>query len=55
MKKATAEQVARYLFHDLSPPFVILGQNHCTNIEIGDDQFVLSINENKCIFLKILL
>ena len=55
MKRATVEQVACYLFHGLSPSFAILGQNQCTNIEIGDGQFVLNLNENKFIFLKIML
>ena len=45
----------RYLFHGLPPPFGILGQSHCTNIKIGDGQFVLSFNENKLIFFKTLL
>ena len=52
MKRTTIERVARYLFHDLPPPFAVLGQNHCSSIEIGDSQFVLSVNENKLIFLK---
>ena len=54
MKRTTVEQVARYLFHDLPPPFAVLGQNHCSSIEIADGQFVLSFNENKLIFLKII-
>ena len=54
MKRTTVERVARYLFHDLPPPFAILGQNHCSNIEIGDGQFVLSFNEKKLIFLKVM-
>ena len=54
MKRTTVERVARYHFHDLPPPFAILGQNHCKNIEIGDGQFVLSFNENKLIFLKVM-
>ena len=54
MKRTTIKRVARYLFHDLPPPFTILGQNHCSNIEIGDSQFVLSFNENKLIFLKVM-
>ena len=54
MKTSTVELIVRDLFHRLPPPFGILGQSHCTNIEIGDGQFVLSFNENKLIFLKIL-
>ena len=54
MKTTTVERVARYLFHDLPPPFAVLGQNHCSSIEIGDGQFVLNFNENKLIFLKIM-
>ena len=54
MKKSIVKQVARYVFHDLPPPFVVLGQNHCRNIEIGDGKYVLSFNENKLIFLKIM-
>ena len=55
MKRSTVELIARFLFHDLPSPYAILGQNECTNIEIGDDQFVFSFNENKLIFLKIML
>ena len=54
MKTSTVELIVRYLFHGLPRPFGILGQSHYTNIEIGDGQFVLSFNENKLIFLKIL-
>ena len=54
MKRSTIELIARFLFHDLPSPFAILGQNECTNIEIGDGQFVFSFNENKLIFLKIM-
>ena len=54
MKRSTFELIARFLFHDLPSPFAILGQNECTNIEIGDGQFVFSFNENKLIFLKII-
>ena len=54
MKRTTVKWVARYLFHDLPPPFAVLGQNHCKNIEIGDGQFFLSFNENKLIFLKVM-
>ena len=54
MKRTTVERVARYLFLNLPPPFAVLGQNHCSSIEIGDGQFVLSFNENKLIFLKIM-
>ena len=54
MKTSTVKLIIRYLFHGLPPPFGILGQSHCTNIEIGGGQFVLSFNENKLIFLKIL-
>ena len=54
MNRATVERVARYLFHGLLPPFAILGQNQCTNIEIEDGQSVLNVNENKLIFLKIM-
>ena len=53
MKTSTVELIICYLFHDLPPPFGILGQNQCTNIEIGDGQFVLSVNKNKLIFMKI--
>ena len=55
MKRTTVERVARYLFHDLPPSFAILGQNHCSSIEIGDGQFILNFNKNKLIFLKIML
>ena len=55
MKRSTIELIARFLFHNLPSPFAILGQNECMNIEIGDGQFVFSFNENKLIFLKILL
>ena len=55
MKRTTIEQIAHFLFHDLSSPYAILGQNECTNIEIGDGQFIFSFNENKLIFLKIML
>ena len=54
MKRSTVELIARFLFHDLPSPYAILGQNECTNIEIGDSQFVFSFNENKSIFLKIM-
>ena len=54
IKTSTVELIVRYLFHGLPPSFGILGQSHCTNIEIGEGQFVLSFNENKLIFLKIL-
>ena len=54
MKKSTVELIAHFLFHDLPSPYAILGQNECTNIEIGDGQFVFSFNENKLIFLKIM-
>ena len=54
MKRTTVERVACYLFHDLPPPFAVLGQNHCSNIEIGDGQFVLNFNENKLIFVKVM-
>ena len=54
MKRSIVELIARFLFHDLPSPFAILGQNECTNIEIGDGQFVFSFNENKLIFLKIM-
>ena len=54
MKRTAIEWVARSLFHDLPPPFAVLGQNHCSNIEIGDGQFILSFNENKLIFLKVM-
>ena len=55
IKRSTVELIARFLFHDLPSPFAILGQNKCVNIEIGDGQFVFSFNENKLIFLKIML
>ena len=54
MKKSTVELIARFFFHNLPSPYAILGQNECTNIEIGDDQFVFNFNENKLIFLKIM-
>ena len=54
IKRTTVERVAGYLFHDLPPPFAVLGQNHCRNIEIGNGQFVLNFNENKLIFLKVM-
>ena len=54
MKTSTVEHIVRYLFHDIPPPFGILGQNQCTNIKIKDGQFVFSFNKNKLIFLKIL-
>ena len=56
IKRSTVELIARFLFHDLPSPFAILGQNESrANIEIGDGQFVFSFNENKLIFLKIML
>ena len=55
MKRTTIEQIARFLFYDLPAQFAILDENRFTNIEIGDDQFVFSFNENKLIFLKIML
>ena len=55
MKRSTVELIASFLFHDLPFPYAILGQNECTNIEIGDCQFVFNFNENKLIFLKIML
>ena len=55
MKRTTIEQIARFLFHDLPSLFIIVGQNECTNIEIGDVQFVFSFNKNKLIFWKIML
>ena len=55
MKRFMVELIARFLFHDLPSPYTILGQNECTNIELGDSQFVFSFNENKLIFLKIML
>ena len=55
MKRTTVEQIKHFLFHDFFSPFAILGQNECTNIKIGDSQFVFSFNENKLIFLKIML
>ena len=55
MKRSTVELIARFLFHDLPSAYAILGQNECTNIEIGDGQFVFNFNENKLIFLKIML
>ena len=54
MKRTTVKHVVRHLFYDLLHPFAILGQSHCINIEIGGDQFVLSLNENKLMFLKIM-
>ena len=54
MERSIVELIARFLFHDLPSPYTILGQNECTNIEIGDGQFVFSFNENKLIFLKIM-
>ena len=54
MKRTTIKQIACFLFHDLPALFAILDQNHCTNIEIEDDQFVFNFNENKLIFLKIM-
>ena len=53
MKRSTVELIACFLFHDLPSPYAILGQNECTNIDIGDGQFVFSFNE-KLIFLKIM-
>ena len=55
MKRSTVELITCFLFFDLSSPFAILGQNECTNIEIGDGQFVFSFNENKLIIPKIML
>ena len=55
MKRSTIELIALFLFHDLPSSYAILGQNEGTNIEIGDGQFVFSFNENKLIFLKIML
>ena len=55
MKRSTVELIASFLFHDLPSPYAILGQNECTTIEIGDGQFVFNFNENKLIFLKIML
>ena len=55
MKRSTVMLIAHFLFHDLPSPYAILGQNECTNIEIGDGQFIFSFNENKLIFLKIML
>ena len=55
MKRTTIELITHFLFHNLPSPFAILGQNKCTNIEIGDGQFFFSFNENKLIFLKIML
>ena len=54
MMRTIVELIACFLFHDLPSPFAILGQNECTNIDIGDGQFVFSFNENKLIFLKIM-
>ena len=54
MKRSTVGLIAHFLFHDLPSPFAILGQNECTNIEIGDGQFVFNFNKNKLIFLKIM-
>ena len=55
MKRSTVELIVRFFFHDLPFPYAILDQNESTNIEIGDGQFVFSFNENKLIFLKIML
>ena len=55
MKRTTIELIARFLFHDLPSLYAILGQNECTNIEIGNGQLVFNVNENKLIFLKIIL
>ena len=55
MKRSIVELIASFLFHDFPSPYAILGQNECTNIEIGDGQFIFSFNENKLIFLKIIL
>ena len=55
MKRSTVELIVRFFFHDLPSPYAILGQNECTNIEIGDGQFVFGFNENKLIFLEIML
>ena len=55
MKRTTVEHIAHFFFHDLPSSFAILGQNKCTNIEIGDGQFIFSFNVNKLIFLKIML
>ena len=55
MKRSTIELITRFLFRDLPSPYAILGQNECTNIEIEDGQFVFSLNENKLIFLKVML
>ena len=54
MKRTIIEDIANFLFYDLSAPFAILGQSHCSNNEIGDSKFVLNFNENKLIFLKLL-
>ena len=54
MKRTTIELIARYLFYGLPLLFAILGQSHCTNIDIGDGQLVFSFNKNKLIFLKIM-
>ena len=55
MRRSTVELIARFLFHDLPSPYAILDQNECTNIEIGDGEFIFSFNKNKLIFLKIML
>ena len=47
MKKPTMEQVAQYHFHHCLSSFAILDQDHCNNIEICKEQFVLvSIKRN---------
>ena len=52
MNRTTIEHVVCYLFHDLSPPFVVLDQNHCSNVEIENGLFVPNFNENKLTILR---
>ena len=54
MKRTTVSSVANYLFHGLPPPFVILGQDHCQTIDVGEGKCVLKRNDRKLIFLKIM-
>ena len=55
MKKSTVDEIAKYLFSDMSSPNLILGQESCERIEVRPKVFLMDQNNsNKMIFLKTL-
>ena len=54
MKRSTVTAITNFLFHDLPPPFAILGEDHCQTIDIGEGRSLFRGDENKLIYLKIM-